>query len=398
MLKADEIERIANGSGEIAKNLHDDIINAVLKRFIDRIVRLSRLDFTAQDKWQLQVLMESGYTLADIQKEIAKATRQQIAEIRKAMQRAGIQSMREDEETYKLANIETRAGTSVEMTRIMQTNYRRTLALWNNYTGTTASTASQWFVDMCDRAYPLIVTGAMSYTQVIQNAIAELSYQGIGVVHYDPKRAGGKGHNDTIEVATLRAVRTAVAQTAGEITSVRANEYGIHLFLTSAHMGARPEHEKWQGKVFYVDWARLAEAIPISVEPVADDYELKAKYPDFVDSTKIGTVTGLCGVNCRHSYMPYIEGVSYNPFEDIDTKENDKAYEISQKARSMERNIRRSKRTLRATEEWKRVDAENPTAKEQYDKTLNRIRNQTAKYYAFCKENGLKPSEIRLSI
>lgn len=391
MLKAEEIEAIASGCGEIAKNLHDDIINAVLKRFIDRIVRLSRLEFTAQDRWQLQVLQEAGYTLADIQKEIAKATRQQITEIRKAMQRAGIQSMKEDDEIYKLADFETRAGMSVEMTRIMQTNYRRTLALWNNYTGTTASQASQWFVDMCDRAYPLVVTGAMSYTQVIQDAIASLATEGVDVLY-------PSGHRDTIEVATLRAVRTAVAQTAGEITATRANENGIHLFLTSAHMGARPEHEKWQGKVFYVDWNKLAKVIPIAVDPVEDDYELKAKYPDFVDVTGIGTVTGLCGVNCRHSYMPYIEGVSYNPFEHIDTEENNKAYEISQKARSMERNIRRSKRTLRATEEWKKVDSDNPTAKAQYDKTLKKIRNQTSKYYAFCRENGLKPSEMRLAI
>ena len=161
MLRIDEIERIAEGSGEIAKNLHDDIINAVLKRFIDRIVRLSRLEFTAQDKWQLQVLMEAGYTLADIQREIAKATRQQVTAIKRAMQRAGIQSLREDDEIYRRAEFEARSPMSVEMTRIMQTNYRRTLALWNNYTGTTASTASQWFVDMCDRAYPLIATGAM---------------------------------------------------------------------------------------------------------------------------------------------------------------------------------------------------------------------------------------------
>ena len=391
MLTANEIDAIANGSGEVAKNLHDDIINAVLKRFIDRIVRLSRLDFTAVDKWQLQVLQEAGYTLADIQKEIAKATRIQIREIQKAMKRAGIETLREDDKMYNLANFEKRSDMSLEMTRIMQTNYRRTLALWNNYTGTTANTASDWFVDMCDRAYPLVVTGAMSYSEVIRHAIADLSYQGLDV-HYP------SGHRDTIEVATLRAVRTAVAQTAGEITAVRANEYGVHLFLTSAHMGARPTHQVWQGKVFYVDWNKLAKAIPIAVDPVPDDYELKAKYPDFVDVTQIGTVTGLCGVNCRHSYMPYIEGVSYNPFEDIDKKENAEAYEASQKARSMERSVRRQKRALRAFEDWKKIDPTNAEANAGYEKTLAKIKKQTSAYYQFCKEHEIKPSEIRLTI
>lgn len=390
MLKAEEIDAIANGSGELAKNLHDDIINAVLKRFIERMIMLSKVQFSAVDKWQLQVLQEAGYTLADIQKEIAKATRVQIREIKKAMQRAGIESLREDDKVYQLANFEKRADMSVEMTRIMETNYRRTLALWNNYTGTTANIASQWFIDACDRAYPLVVTGAMSYTEAIKIAIADLSYQGIDVKY-------PSGHHDTLEVATLRAVRTAVAQTAGEVTSARANEYGIHLFLTSAHMGARPTHEVWQGKVFYVDWVELGKVIPIQYEPVPDDYELKAKYPDFVEVTQIGTVTGLCGVNCRHSYMPYIEGVSYNPFEDIDKEENAEAYKNSQRARTMERAIRRNKRKLRGYEDWKKADP-SVEANDEYTKTLAQIRKQTAQYYQFCKEHDIKPSEIRLTI
>lgn len=391
MLKSEEIEAIANGSGDIAKNLHDDIINAVLKRFIDRIIRLSKIEFSATDRWQLQTLQEAGFTLADIQKEIAKATRMQIKEIRKAMTKAGIQSLREDDEIYKLGGIESGTKFSAEMTRIIESQYRRTLALWNNYTGTTASQASDWFVEMCDRAYPLVVTGAMSYTEVIQNAIGQLSTQGIDVLY-------PTGHRDTIEVATLRAVRTAVAQTAGEITATRANENGIHLFLTSAHMGARPEHEVWQGKVFYVDWVKLSKAIPIQISDTEDDYDLKARYPDFVDTTKIGTVTGLCGVNCRHSYMPYIEGVSYNPFEGIDTEENNKAYEVSQRARAMERAIRRQKRALNGYETWKANDPTNPKAVAQYEKTLAKIREQTGRYYTFCRENKIKPSEIRLTI
>ena len=391
MLKAEEIEAIANGSGEIAKNLHDDIINAVLKRFIDRMIRLSKIEFSATDRWQLQTLQEAGYTLADIQKEIAKATRKQVVEIKKAMTRAGIQSLRQDDEIYKLGGLPTHTPMSVEMTRIMESAYRRTMGLWNNYTGTTASQASDWFVDMCDRAYPLVVTGAMSYTEAIQNAIGELSTKGIDVLY-------PSGHRDTIEVATLRAVRTAVAQTAGEITATRANENGIHLFLTSAHMGARPTHEVWQGKVFYVDWAKLASVIPISIEDTTDDYDLKARYPDFVDVTQIGTVTGLCGVNCRHSYMPYIEGVSYNPFEDIDTEENNKAYEISQKARYMERTIRRNKRKLEAYDDWRKKDPTNQRAVAEYHTVLTKIREQTSQYYDFCKQNNIKPSEIRLTI
>ena len=74
----------------------------------------------------------------------------------------------------------------------------------------------------------------------------------------------------------------------------RMDEWGCDLVFTSAHYGARPTHAVWQGKVF----SRSGRS---------------SKYPPLVESTGYGTAAGLCGVNCRHTMTPYVEGKSKLP-------------------------------------------------------------------------------------
>ena len=35
---------------------------------------------------------------------------------------------------------------------------------------------------------------------------------------------------------------------------------------------------------------------------------MEKKYPNFYKETGYGTATGLCGINCRHSFHPYYKG------------------------------------------------------------------------------------------
>ena len=41
-----------------------------------------------------------------------------------------------------------------------------------------------------------------------------------------------------------------------------------------------------------------------------------AEYPDFVEKCGYGSVTGIGGANCRHSFWPFIEGVSERTYTD----------------------------------------------------------------------------------
>lgn len=380
---------VAQGAYENAARLHDYVIRAILERLFARFERTGQITFTATDKWQIESLQQSGMLLKDINKEIAKLTGVQAKEIRNALKQAGIESLKTDALVYAAAGLPDNVTLSPAMARIAARQYEATYGRWLNYTRTTALAAQNAFYSECDRAYNEMITGAFDYSTAVKGAISRIASTGLETIAYN------SGHKDTIEVATLRAVRTSAGQTASEITATRAAEMGIYLFLTSAHIGARPTHYEWQGKVFWVDWDRLSSAIPINVAPQATaPDEIREKYPEFVATTGIGTVTGLCGANCRHSYSPYIEGVSYSPFPDIDKEENAKRYANSQKARRMERAIRKSKRELMGYE--LALPAGDPAIQAAYDKTLAKVNRQTSAYYAFMKEAGLKPAEINL--
>jgi hypothetical protein len=110
-------------------------------------------------------------------------------------------------------------------------------------------------------------------------------------------------------------------------------ELGHDLVFTSAHMGARPEHEVWQGKAFSLSGAKVKDGV---------------YYPDFYQATGYGTVTGLLGVNCKHSWGPYIAGISQLPElpEKIHGMDSGELYDQTQKQRGYERDIRRLKKDI----------------------------------------------------
>lgn len=383
MITADYLASIADKAGEVAANLHERIIAAIIKRFAARFERLGYVQFTATDRWQIETLQQSGYLLDDIQKLIAKHTKQELKEIQQAMKRAGVEALRMDNEIYEKAGLPVN-GMSPEMTRIISRMYQSTAGEWYNYTRTTEEGAVSLFKSICDEAYQRVVSGATGWTQAYAEAIHRLAYANAAEVVYP------SGHVDSIEVATMRAVRTAAAQTAGQITAERAAENGITCFVTSSHNGARPTHFEWQGKVFWVDWQRLATKIPLATIPETEaSDEVKAKYREFTEATQIGTVTGLNGVNCRHSYAPWIEGVSYMSAQQFDKDENDKLYQLTQKQRKIERMIRRQKIELYGLKQGQHE----PQA---YNDLLAKIRRNVERYYTFCENNALKPDTTRL--
>ena len=295
MLDPNYLLHVSEGAEEIAEKLHGDIVNRIINRIMLRIGRGEDYLLTAQDKWQLENLQQAGYLLEDIQQEIAKATKLQQSEIAEAMEDAGVKALDYDDKIYQSVGLSpTPLTQSPELIRLMQRNYNATLGEWRNFTRTTADQAQRLFLSELDRAYSLVSTGALSYTQAVKEVLNNIVTDGV-VVTYP------SGHSDTIETATLRAVRTGISQATGQIQTARMDEMNVDLVITSSHLGARPSHQVWQGQVF----SRSGDS----------------KYPPFEESTGYGTVSGLCGANCRHSFSPYFEGMN-NPFEQYDSEEN----------------------------------------------------------------------------
>ena len=93
MLTPEYLQHAAEGAEAITEDLHNRIMRKIVKAILTRMERGENYMLTAADKWRIEALQEAGYLLEDIQKEIAKATNQQLSEIKSACVDAGIQTL-----------------------------------------------------------------------------------------------------------------------------------------------------------------------------------------------------------------------------------------------------------------------------------------------------------------
>lgn len=375
MLTPDYLLHITEGAEEIAAELHTAMLKEVTRRILEREAKGYGYILTAADRWRLESLLELGDLRDDLIKEIAEYTNYEEKEIRAAFKDAGIKALSYDDKIYQRAGLSpTPLAQSPYMLRLMQRNYEATMGEWMNFTRTTADATEQTFIDTMDQIYSRVTSGGTGYIDAYVDGIDSLAKQGL-YVHYP------SGHRDTIETATLRCVRTGVSQASAQIQMARMDEMDCDLVIVSSHMGARPSHQVWQGKIY----SRSGTS---------------KTYPDFVSSTGYGTGEGLCGWNCRHNFSPYYEGQG-NPFERYDDEENRELYERTQEQRAMERAIRKSKRekeTLADAVDNAQDEETRKQLAERLSRSRKRLAQQNAAYKDFCTENDLRPLPERLRI
>lgn len=375
------MQRITEGSEEIAAELHSYITSKIIERMMIRLSRGEDYLLTATDKWQIETLQEAGFLLEDIQKELAAATGKQEQEIKEAMEEAGVTALSYDDKIYQAADLSpTALSQSPYLVRLMQRAYEATNGEWKNYTRTMANEAQKLFIREVDKAYQLVTSGAVSYTQAVRDAVDAVSEGGVYITY-------PSGHRDTIETATARAVRTGISQATGDIQIARMEEMDWDIILVSSHLGARigdggqnaGNHSWWQGK-FYSRTGQDKRFLPFSV-------------------TGYGTGEGLCGWNCRHHFGTG-DG-KHNPFEQYDSEENKKRYELEQKQRAKERQIRNTKRQVQDMQTA--VDhCQDEGLKAELQRKLEKksalLQKQNKDYREFSKTNDLKIQSDRLRI
>lgn len=118
---------------------------------------------------------------------------------------------------------------------------------------------------------------------------------------------------------------------------------------------------------------------------------IRNKYPDFIESTGYGDVQGLCGANCRHSFGPYIEGLSPETYSqaDLDEFANQTVtyngeeipyYDATQILRKLERNVR----------EWKKRQKVKEAAGLDTSAEKRKVREWQLKAKSFTDQTGIK--------
>lgn len=331
MLSPNYLDHVADDIVELYANLDQTIIKDIARR----ISKTGKITDTAL--WQIEIAQQSGLLYDKVISEIAKISGKSENEIKKLFESSGVKSLDYDIKIYEAAGLSpTPLNMSPSAMHILIANITKTNGYLKNLTMTTANQAQQLYIQAVTLAQMQIESGAFDYNTAIRNAIKNAAKEGAWIQY-------PTGHRDRLDVAIRRAVLTGVGQTAAQISIAYADDMGCDLVETTAHMGARPSHTTWQGRIF----SRSGR---------------HSKYPNFVANTGYGSGDGLCGWNCRHSFFPFFEGLSksayprdlINSFETKKVKYNGKTityYDATQEQRKIERSIRAAKRELAAYDE-----------------------------------------------
>ena len=311
--------RYLDGLADELTEIYSQLESEILQDMARRIARMGKI--TDATKWQAQILAESGALRKNITRILAKYDKTIVQQVANTITEALEKNTINDNRIFKAATGRTVSAPNAQaMLSIIQKCYSDLSRL----TLTTAATSQAEFVKEANRVYINVQSGAFDYDTSMKDAADELAKRGITTVQYE----NGRPVTRSIESAVRMNILTSINQTAANQTLNNAEELGVEKFEVTAHIGARPEHEAWQGKI----------------------YTKQQLYT----VCELGSVTGLCGINCKHSFYPYFEGMAEHYTEnELDEMASEKVnfngqtmtrYEGEEKLRGIERNIRHYKR------------------------------------------------------
>ena len=356
MLSPRYLDGISDEITEIYSQLEADILQDMARR----IARLGKI--TDATKWQAQMLAEAGGLKKNIGRILAKYDRAIIRQVKDTFTEALETNARNDNRIFKEATGRTISAPNAQA---MLSTIQKCHSDLSRLTLTTAATTQTQFVQEANRVYMNVQSGAFDYDTAMKDAADELAKRGVTAVQYE----NGRPVTRSIESAVRMNILTSINQTAANQTLNNAEVLGVEKFEVTAHIGARPEHEAWQGKIY-----------------------TKAQLYSICE---LGSVTGLCGINCRHSFYPYFDGMEEHYTEkDLDEMAEEKVtfngkemtrYEGEQAQRKIERQIRYYKR--RALTE-QAAGADNSAARV-------KLGEWQAKARDFTQQTGLKRDSSR---
>ncbi len=324
MLSPNTLEYIANDIVEIYSKLNERIIEDIARRLVNAGT------MTESARWQIKIAQETGLLYDNIVEMVSDNMEVSEKVVRQIFKDAAIESLEFDDSIYKKAGLNPiPIMQSENMLNILKAGIIKNNGVINNLCMTTASFGQDAFTQALDSTYLDITTGAFDYNTAMFNAIDKLSKDGMYV--YYPS-----GYKNKIDVAVRKNIVTGIAQTTGQMQLERAKEMNCDLMEITAHKGARPKHEIWQGKIVSLSGRK-----------------------GYLSLTDIGynQVDGFKGINCRHDWFPFFEGISERAYTDKElialndqtvryNDEDIKIYDARQMQRKMEADIREDKRQI----------------------------------------------------
>lgn len=331
-----EIEKLTVKTENIFSELEIRIMSDIVRRIKENGVS------TASADWQLTRLQQLGMSQEQIRKWIQEALKASDTEMDKIFSDKAYEEYYGHERFYKFADMQQIPfEQNVVLQRLIEATKEQLAGEYRNLTGSmgfavrdpaTGKVKSvplmEYYRSTMDNAVLDIKSGAFDYNTVLKRTISQMTASGIRYIDYD------SGRRERVNVAARRAVLTGFRQVQGKINECVAADLGTDMYEVSYHVGARPSHQPWQGRVYSM----------VQLHSICG----------------LGEVTGLKGANCYHDYKPFPPG-SVRTYTDEQLKQmvdaentprtyNGKqytTYEALQEQRKMERGMRAQRQQIK---------------------------------------------------
>ena len=355
----------------------------ILQDIARRIKKTGEITSTAD--WQINRLRILGYSSEDIEREIKKTLDASYPEMFELYDKVIDWEYVRNKDIYEQINAEFILFEKNEQLKqitdaiIRQSledleNVTKSLGFYLDYNGRKVLTPlSQVYTNYLDNACFDIVTGAFDYGSVLRRVVTQLTNSGLRKIEY------GSGYASRVEVAARRAVMTGVANLTGEIADYNAKKLGTEYFEVEWHAGARPTHAVWQGRV----WTK----------------------EQLYSVCGLGTVTGLLGANCYHTYYPFFPGISQRNWSDEWLEAQNRKESKPKEFRGKEYTLYEAKQRQRQMETAMRAQREKVQMLQDGGADRQEVMLQKAKYQgqldeyaAFSRKMGLKEERERIYI
>lgn len=358
-----------------------DAENRIIQDIVRRIRKTGKITSTAD--YQINRLVEMGKSAEEVEKILKDALKATYPEMFKLYDDIAEWQYVRDKSIYEQVNREfIPAEENEQLKQVSQAVRKQTQDELHNLARSYGFSVlmgnrrvfmpfSEYYQRYVDMAITDVISGAFDYNTVIRRVVTQMTNSGLRTVDY------ATGYSNRVHVAVRRSVLTGVSQITGEMNRINADKLGTNYYEVDWYPGARPEHRKWQGKVYSKE--------------------------ELVSVCGLGTATGLQGANCYHDYYPFVKGASERQWSDewlrkqnaIESKikrwqgkELD-VYGITQQQRRMETAMRAQRSKIVALK----------TARADADQILNmrvKYRAQLYEYTKFCRQMGVEQQRERI--
>ena len=315
---------------DIYRTLEEEIFLMMAKR-------LKTSQYISRDRvfeWQVEKMKQLRMLNNETIKALSKATGLSEEKIRKAISDVGYDTIRSVDDELK--GIYNPLPQPNHIDQILESYVRQTFRELDNFVNQTLittnygeGTVARMYRRIVEETTGRVLAGTKTINQMVAETVIRWADRGIDTAFID--RGGRVWH---LEQYAETVIRSTVNRTYNDLRMSRMQEYGVDLVLVSSLPDPREICSRIQGQV-----ASLKEP-----------HENDSRYPSIYDYG-YGTPGGVRGINCRHMFYPFVEGLMENNQPQYSVEEMTRNRELSQKQRYYERQIRKAKRSLNIAKE-----------------------------------------------